>query len=257
MNQVCSEQARIGIAENSEVRQGMNILLLGAQASGKGTQAQLLTRVLGIPHISSGDLFREEIERQSVMGRKVQKFIESGELIPDTLTVALVLRRLQCPDCAGGALLDGFPRTLAQAKGFDAELRACGKQVDIVISLDVPREELYRRIAGRLICKAHQHIYNLHAHPPKIPGICDLDGSELSRRVDDQEEAVRHRLDLFFTQTMSLLDYYGAQGKVITINGKQPIEDVHRAILAGLSRGMVEKERSTVPGRETIAINVN
>lgn len=233
----------------------MNILLLGAQASGKGTQAELLTQVLGIPHISSGDLFREEITMQSVIGRRVQRSIERGELVPDDLTVAMVLRRLRHSDCASGALLDGFPRTLAQAKAFDAALRACGKQVDIVISLEVPRGELFRRIAGRLICKANQHIYHLHTHPPKVSGICDLDGSRLFRRSDDQDEAVQHRLDLFLTQTMPLLDYYGSQGKVLTINGEQPVEVVHQAILAGFNRRI--GERNVVPGQETAAVSTS
>jgi len=214
----------------------MNIFLLGAQASGKGTQAELLTRILGIPHISSGDLFREEIEKQSMIGRKVQRYIEHGALVPDDLTVAMVLRHLQRSDCVGGALLDGFPRTLAQAKAFDDELSACGKQVGIVISLDVPREELHRRIAGRLICKAHQHIYNIHARPPKMPGICDLDGSELFQRADDCGEAVACRLDTFFKQTLEVLYYYRAQAKVFEINGNREIELVHRAIMDAICK---------------------
>jgi adenylate kinase len=214
----------------------MNILLLGAQASGEGTQAELLTRVLSIPHISSGDLFREEIEKQSMIGKRVQRSIEHGELVPDDLTVAMVLRRLQRSDCAKGALLDGFPRTLAQAKAFDEELSAYRQQVGIVISLDVPREELYRRIAGRLICKAHQHIYNIHARPPKIPGICDLDGSELFQRSDDRGEAVACRLDTFFHQTIEVLGYYRKQAKVFEINGNREVELVHRAIMDAICK---------------------
>jgi adenylate kinase len=212
----------------------MDIILLGAQASGKGTQAELLTKELGIPHISSGDLFREEIDQQTATGRQVQRSIERGELVPDDLTVALILRRLQCSDCLRGVLMDGFPRTLAQAQALDQGLHARGRQIDAVICLDVEREELYRRIAGRFICKAHQHIYNMHSCPPKRVGICDLDGSELYQRSDDQGEAVRARLDTFFTQTIRLLDYYGAQGKIARVNGDQAIEKVHQAILNGL-----------------------
>lgn len=212
----------------------MDIILLGAQASGKGTQAELLTKRLGVPHISSGDLFRKEIDQQTAIGRQIQRFIEQGELVPDDLTVALVLHRLQCSDCQRGVLMDGFPRTLAQAQAFDQGLQARGRQIDAVISLDVERAELYRRIAGRFICKAHQHIYNMHSCPPKRAGICDLDGSELYQRSDDQGEAVRARLDTFFSQTIRLFDYYGAQGKLARVNGDQAIENVHQAILAGL-----------------------
>lgn len=212
----------------------MNIILLGAQASGKGTQAQLLSQIFGIPHISSGDLFREEIDGQTATGRKVQGYIERGELVPDELTVAMVLRRLQQPDCQRGMLLDGFPRTLAQAQALDRGLYLREEKIDTVIYLDVEREELYRRMAGRYICKAHQHIYNLHSCPPARAGICDLDGSELYQRSDDQGEAVNARLDTFFILTVHLLDYYGAQGKIESVNGNQTIEQVHQVIIARL-----------------------
>jgi len=215
----------------------MHIILLGAQASGKGTQAELLTKELGIPHISSGDLFREEVAHPTTSaGRTIQMYLDRGELVPDELTVALILHRLQEPDCQNGALMDGFPRTLAQAQAFDQGLREHGQQVTTVLYLKVAREELYRRIAGRYICKAHQHIYNIHSSPPKTPGICDLDGSELFQRSDDLGEAVQHRLETFFTQTMHLLDYYGAQEKVFEINGDQAIEAVHQSILACLRK---------------------
>ena len=226
----------------------MNIILLGAQASGKGTQAELLTQGLGIPHISSGDLFREEVEKATPLGRKIQMYMERGELVPDDLTVTLILRRLQQPDCQGGALMDGFPRTLAQAQAFDQGLHEHGKQIDAVVYLDVAREELYRRIAGRYICKAHQHIYNIHSCPPKTPGICDLDGSELFQRSDDHGEAVKHRLETFFTQTVHLLDYYGLQGKVIEVDGDQAIEAVHQAIVTRLhERGADRPARAQKP----------
>lgn len=212
----------------------MDIILLGAQASGKGTQAELLAQKLGIPHISSGDLFREEIAQQAAPGRQIQGYIARGELVPDDLTVAMMLSRFQRSDCQRGVLMDGFPRTLAQAQAFDQGMDVRGRQVDAVIYLDVGREELYRRIAGRFICKAHQHIYNMHSCPPKRTGICDLDGSKLYQRSDDQGEAVRSRLDTFFAQTIRLLDYYGAQGKMARVNGDQAIEKVHQAIIACL-----------------------
>jgi adenylate kinase len=231
----------------------MDIILLGAQASGKGTQAELLTRAFGIPHISSGDLFREEMEKRTTLGRRAQMSIDCGELVPDDLTIAMVLRRLQQPDCQQGALMDGFPRTLAQAKALDLGMYSQGRQVSAVIYLDVAREELYRRIAGRFICKAHQHIYNIHSSPPKVAGTCDLDGSELYQRSDDQNETVQRRLDTFFTQTVRLLDYYGVQGKVIQIEGDQAIENVHTAIVQSLSeRAIVWKTRQHRETAESI-----
>lgn len=212
----------------------MDIILLGAQASGKGTQAELLTKTLGIPHVSSGDLFREEVNRQTEIGKQVQQYLNQGKLVPDDLTVAMVLHHLQQADCQQGALLDGFPRTLAQAYALDQGVKMLGRQIDAVMYLEVSREELYRRIAGRFICKASQHIYNIHSRPPKVPGICDLDGSELYQRADDQGEVVRARLDTFFALSILLLDYYGAQGKIIRVDGNQRIEKVHQELVDSL-----------------------
>jgi adenylate kinase len=212
----------------------MEILLIGAQASGKGTQAELLTQMLGIPHVSSGNLFREEIEKQTDIGRYLQTYLNRGELVPDDLTVSMILRRLQQPDCKPGVLLDGFPRTLTQAKAFDDGLHTCNKKIHTVIYLKVHREKLFQRIAGRFICKAHQHVYNIYSHPPKVTGICDIDGSELFQRSDDIGDIVQHRLDIFFSQTLRLLDYYGKQGKVLEVDGDQPIDNVHQAIVNAL-----------------------
>ena len=209
----------------------MEILLLGAQASGKGTQAEMLTQVLGIPHVSSGDLFREEMEKQTERGWFVQTYLNRGELVPDNLTVAMILHRLQQPDCHPGVLLDGFPRTLAQAKALDDGMHACHKQVNWVIYLNVPREELLQRIAGRFLCQAHHHVYNLSSCPPKVPGRCDVDGSKLFQRSDDSGDAVQHRLETFFHQTLGVLDYYGKQGKVLEVNGNQAIEKVHQILV--------------------------
>jgi adenylate kinase len=217
----------------------MEILLIGAQASGKGTQAELLTQMLGIPHVSSGDLFREEIDKQTDIGRYLQTYLNRGELVPDNLTVTMILRRLQQPDCKPGVLLDGFPRTLAQARAFDDGLHACNKKIYTVIYLNVPREKLFQRISGRFICKAHQHVYNIYSHPPKMPGICDVDGSELSQRSDDIGDIVQHRLDIFFNQTLPLLDYYGKQGKVLEVDGDQPIDKVHQDIVDALYKQAV------------------
>lgn len=209
----------------------MNIILIGAQGSGKGTQAEMLAQALGIPHIASGDLFRKEIEEKSEIGLEAREYIDRGKLVPDDLTVAMILNRLKQPDCEAGVLMDGFPRTLTQAEALDKNLREVGRQIDAVVYLNVPREELLRRLSGRYICKAHQHVYNIYSRPPKVAGVCDLDGSELYQRSDDVGSAVTRRLDIFFNETIHLLDYYGSQQKVVEVNGNQGIDEVHHALV--------------------------
>ena len=216
----------------------MQIVLIGAQGSGKGTQADMLAQALAIPHISSGDLFRKEIEGGTDTGLQAKQYIDRGDLVPDQLTVAMVLNRLKQPDCEPGVLMDGFPRTIAQASALDEGLRESGKQINVVVYLSVPREELLQRLAGRYICKARQHVYNIYTRPPKVPGICDIDGSELYQRSDDRGEAVQRRLDIFFKQTIRLLDYYRPQGKVVEVNGKQGIQEVHHALVEGIRKHM-------------------
>lgn len=208
----------------------VNIILIGAQGSGKGTQAEMLAQAFGIPHVASGDLFRKEIEEGTEIGRKASTYIDRGELVPDDLTVAMILHRLQQPDCIPGVLMDGFPRTIAQAEALDEGLRVVDKQLDSVVYLNVPRAELLKRLSGRYICKAHQHVYNIYSRPPKVAGVCDQDGSELYQRSDDVGEAVARRLDIFFTQTIHLLDYYGKQGKVVEVDGNQGIAEVQQAL---------------------------
>jgi adenylate kinase len=209
----------------------VEIILIGAQGSGKGTQAEMLAQALGIPHIASGDLFRKEIEEKTEIGLEAGGYLDRGELVPDDVTIAMVLKRLKQPDCKPGVLLDGFPRTIAQAEALDRGLPELGRQVNAVVYLNVPRQELLQRLAGRYICRAHQHVYNIYTRPSKEPGICDLDGSELYQRSDDVGEAVRRRLDIVFTQTIRLLDYYRPQGKVVEVNGNQPIDVVQHALV--------------------------
>ena len=209
----------------------MNIILIGAQGSGKGTQADLLSQALGIPHVASGDLFRKAIGEKTTLGLRAKAYIDRGELVPDELTVAMVLSRLAEPDCSQGVLLDGFPRTIAQAQALDSGLQGIGHQIDLAIYLMVPREELLKRLSGRYICRAHQHVYNINTRPPKVPGKCDLDGSELYQRSDDVGEAVQRRLDIFFNETIQLLDYYGDQHKLVEANGDQSIEAVQEDLL--------------------------
>jgi adenylate kinase len=208
------------------------IILIGAQGSGKGTQAELLSQTLGIPHIASGDLFRKAIDEKTELGMKAKAYMDRGELVPDEWTGSMVIKRLEEPDCAQGVLFDGFPRTVTQAEVLDKGLQEIGKQIDLAIYLQVPREELLKRLSGRYICKANQHVYNINTHPPKVAGICDIDGSELYQRSDDTGEAVQKRLDIFFSETIQLLDYYGNQGKLVEVDGNQDINQVQQSLLS-------------------------
>ncbi len=214
----------------------MYIILIGAQGSGKGTQAEMLSQALGIPHVASGDLFRKAVNEKTGLGIQVKPYLDRGELVPDALTVKMVLDRLEEPDCVKGVILDGFPRTVAQAQALDEGLQDVGKQIDVAVYLKVPREALLKRISGRYICRANQHVYNIHTNPPKVPGVCDLDGSELYQRSDDTEEAVQRRLDIFFNETIQLLDYYGSQHKLEEVDGNQDIDGVRKELLETIKK---------------------
>ena len=222
----------------------MNIILIGAQGSGKGTQAETLSQVLGIRHVASGDLFRKAIGEKNELGSKVKGYLERGELVPDDLTVAVVLSRIKEPDCARGVLLDGFPRTIVQAEALDSGLHSTGQQIDVVVYLQVPRVELLKRLSGRFICRANQHVYNINSNPPKVPGVCDIDGSELYQRSDDKGEAVEKRLNTFFNETIRLLDYYGKQQKVIEVNGNQSIEQVQADLVSHIKAFIAKRDSS-------------
>ena len=221
----------------------MNIILIGAQGSGKGTQAEKLTQVFGICHVASGDLFREAIDAKTELGMKVKAYLDRGELVPDDLTTTMVLNRIQEPDCTRGVLLDGFPRTVAQAQALDKGLEALGKHIDLAVYLKVPKEELLKRLSGRYICRANQHVYNIYTNPPKVPGVCDLDGSELYQRSDDRGEAVEKRLNIFFKETILLLDYYGQQHKLIEVNGDQSINQVQEALQSEIKAYMAKDHK--------------
>jgi len=212
----------------------VNVILIGAQGSGKGTQADLLAGELGLPHVSSGDLFRKAMAEKTELGLKVKTYMDRGELVPDDLTVTMILSRLTMPDCAAGVILDGFPRTVAQEQALDDGLQKVGKQIDLVFYLEVPREELLTRLSGRYICRANQHVYNINTRPPKKPGVCDIDGSPLFQRDDDTGEAVQRRLNIFFSETIHLLDYYRQQGKLVVVDGNRPIEQVRASLLEAI-----------------------
>ncbi len=220
----------------------MNIILIGAQGSGKGTQAERLAQNLGIQHVSSGDLFRKASNEGTDLGKKARIYLDRGELVPDDLTVSMILHHIAQTNCVrDGVLLDGFPRTIAQARALDEGLSSADRYIDCAVYLNVPREVLLRRLSGRYICRAAQHVYNRETNPPKVPGICDLDGSELYQRPDDQGPAVQKRLNIFFEQTIYLLDYYQKQGKLVEVDGHQTIEQVQRALLEAIQRFLAER----------------
>ena len=202
------------------------IILLGPPASGKGTQAAQLREAIGLPHVASGDLFRENLKNETELGARAKSYIDRGELVPDDLTIAMVMDRLSRPDCAAGALLDGFPRTIAQAEALDRALAAQGQQVSIVPYIAVPDEVLIERVSGRRICRTCEKVYHVRFNPPQQPGVCDEDGGELYQRDDDKPETVRKRLQVYWEQTSPLIDYFRGQGVLVEIDGDQPIEAV-------------------------------
>jgi adenylate kinase len=210
----------------------MNLLLIGAQGSGKGTQAAFLARELHMHPVASGDLFREAFAERTELGLKAKAFVDRGELVPDEITVAMVLQYIKHLDQTQGFLLDGFPRTLAQAQALDQGLQSIGRQLDLAIYLIVPREQLLARLEGRFLCQANQHVYNLQSCPPQVAGTCDIDGSRLYQRSDDTGPAIQRRLDIFFNDTIRLLDFYEQQHKLVEVNGNQEIEQVYSALLS-------------------------
>ena len=202
------------------------IVLLGPPASGKGTQATRLHEIFDLPHVASGDLFRENLKNETELGKKAKEYMDRGALVPDDVTIAMVMDRLSRPDCAAGAILDGFPRTIAQAEALDAALAEEGHEVCVVPYIAVPDEVLVERVAGRRLCPKCGRSYHVKFNPPEEPGICDEDGAELYQRDDDKPETVRKRLEVYWEQTSPLIDYYQEQGVLVEVDGDQPIDDV-------------------------------
>jgi adenylate kinase len=217
----------------------MNVILIGAQGSGKGTQAELLSREFDLKSLASGELLRDAMERNTPSGQKARPYYDRGDLVPDDIIVGMIVEHLDDLDGKRGIVLDGFPRTNAQAYALDVALVKRGLQVDWAVYLDAPRELLVERLSGRYICKAHGHVWNIRTRPPKTPGICDLDGSQLYQRNDDTGEAVQKRLDIFFKETIHLVEYYEARGKLIRIDATKSIQEVNEAIFAALKKNGV------------------
>ncbi len=206
------------------------VILLGPPASGKGTQAARLKEYLGVPHIASGDLFRYNLKNETELGLKAKEYMDRGALVPDDITIGMVLDRLSRPDCEEGALFDGFPRTLPQAKALDEALAEQGEKLDRVLNIQVPDEELVERVSGRRICRTCGEPYHIKYKKPEKEGVCDLDGGELYQRDDDKPETVRKRIKVYWEQTSPLIDYYRAKGILRDIDGDQPIDEVTEAL---------------------------
>lgn len=211
------------------------IVLLGPPGAGKGTQAQIVSEKLDLPHISSGDIFRENLKKETELGQQAASFINRGELVPDDLTIAMIRERLTRSDCANGALLDGFPRTPAQAEALDSILPDFHGKVDAVPYINVSENVLVERLTGRWTCRAAGHVFHEKFNPPKQPGVCDFDGSELYQREDDRAETVIRRIRVYLEQTAPLIDYYRRAGVLIEVDGTKPIEQVSASLLAALS----------------------
>ncbi|WP_381553762.1 adenylate kinase [Streptomyces eurythermus] len=215
----------------------MRIVLVGPPGAGKGTQAVRLAEKLGIPHISTGDLFRANISRQTELGKLAKSYMDAGNLVPDEVTIAMAKDRMEQPDAEKGFLLDGFPRNVSQAEALDRLLRDEQMTLDAVLDLEVPEEEVVKRIAGRRICRNDSsHVFHVTYSPPKQEGVCDVCDGELYQRDDDSEDTVRKRLEVYHTQTEPIIDYYKAQELVVTISSLGPVDEITQRALEALKR---------------------
>jgi adenylate kinase len=212
-------------------RHPLYLVLLGGPGAGKGTQAERLSQNLGIPQISTGDLFRENLKEETELGQLAQGYMERGELVPDDVTVAMVRERLSRPDAAVGAILDGFPRTVAQAEALDELLGDMGTELAAVPYIKVPQDVLLARLAGRWTCRSCGAMYHEIFNPPEQAGICDRCGGELYQRPDDTPETQRHRIRVYFEQTAPLIDHYREKGLLVEVDGRLGIEEVQAQLL--------------------------
>ncbi len=210
----------------------MKIIMLGAPGAGKGTQAKMIAEKYSVPHISTGDIFRANIKNGTQLGMEAKKYMDQGLLVPDELTVKILLDRVAKEDCAGGYVLDGFPRTIPQAQVLDNALKELDDQIDFAINVDVPDENIVRRMGGRRACLSCGATYHIEHIPPKKEGICDACGKELVLRDDDKPETVKNRLDVYHEQTQPLIDFYEKKGILRTVDGTVDMKDVFAAITA-------------------------
>ncbi|MFI8961394.1 adenylate kinase [Streptomyces sp. NPDC053493] len=215
----------------------MRIVLVGPPGAGKGTQAAFLAKNLDIPHISTGDLFRANISQGTELGLAAKGYMDRGELVPDEVTIGMAKDRMEQADAAKGFLLDGFPRNVAQAEALDVVLKEDNMQLDAVLDLEVPEDEVVKRIAGRRVCRNDSaHVFHVTYNAPKTEGVCDVCGGELFQRPDDSEETVRTRLEVYHTQTEPIIDYYKKQGLVATISALGKVDEVTARAMAALKK---------------------
>jgi adenylate kinase len=210
------------------------IVMLGAPGAGKGTQARMLSEALRVPQVSSGDIFRENLKNQTPLGMLAKTYMDKGELVPDDVTIDMVMDRLGKDDAANGVVLDGFPRTLAQAAALDKALKGKGLSIQVVPLLEVGDDALITRLAGRRVCRNCQAMYHVEYTPSKVEGVCDKCGGELYRRVDDDPDTVRNRLFVYYKQTAPLIGYYFAHGLLVSLDGDRPMAQVQADLLAAV-----------------------
>lgn len=222
----------------------MNIIFLGAPGAGKGTQAARVAEELKLVHIASGDLFRQAQAGDSELSREVKSYMEKGALVPDEITIRMILERISAPDCENGVVFDGFPRTLKQAEALDSALTGQAKNIDKVVYIKVAEPELLERLSGRWVCRKCQAPYHAVHSPPRVKGKCDKCGGELYQRADDTLETIKNRLKVYFTETAPLIDYYTGVGKLIEVDGEGAVGEIKQRIISALRR------RSANPSRK-------
>jgi adenylate kinase len=212
----------------------MRLVLVGPPGAGKGTQAEFISAHLSVPKISTGDIFRANVSQGTPLGKEAKKYMDAGDLVPDEITIGMVVSRLEEDDARKGFLLDGFPRNVPQAKTFSDMLLSGGTPLDVVLELVVDDDEVVRRLSGRRTCRNCGHIWHLDFDPPSADGVCDICGGELFQRDDDKPETIRHRLEVYYEQTAPLVGYYAEAGVLVGIDAMGPVDDVTERALAAL-----------------------
>jgi adenylate kinase len=216
----------------------VTLVFLGPPGAGKGTQARALARRLGVPQIATGDILRAAIAEGTPLGTEAQRYVSQGELVPDAVMIGIIAQRLAKPDAQAGFILDGFPRTIAQAEALEAVLAGMGRRLDCVIYLDASEETLVHRLEGRRVCREAGHIYHVTSNPPRTPGVCDIDGSPLEARGDDSPETVRRRLLVHREQTEPLMAFYQARGLLVRVSAEGSVDDLTDTLLSVVSSGV-------------------
>jgi len=219
----------------------MFFILLGAPGAGKGTQADIIVKEMPLPHVASGDLFRHALKNGTDLGKQAESYMKAGKLVPDEITIKMILERIAKDDCGSGCVFDGFPRTLEQAKALDAALEKQGQSIEKAIYIEVPESVLLDRLTGRWICRTCQTPFHQKNQPPKEEGVCDKCQGDLYQRADDKEETIKERLRVYFAQTMPLLEYYEKKGRLFRCNGNQHIDEVGKDIVKFL-RGLKQNK---------------